>query len=640
MKFKGWDVPRRLWTLSRCVGVAAIASLSRFSNSRERPACFCDTSRFGPFIAMQKRAALSSVETAAHLCRIGFPDLGGAMHLTDFQPLLTAEEDVVARLLSGAVDKLGDGSRPVEPDPSRVVRAAFLRFLLLGGEDGCRPHEKGIRISGAWITGVLDLEACLIPRDMGLTNCHFEATPVLRAAIINRLFLDGSSLPGLEAERMEARGGVYLRGAQVIGEVRILESRLGGNLECNGALIRAVKGYAVNAEAIEARSILARGSVLDGGINLSGAKLVADFDCTEAEISQTDGVANPAITAPDMENRGGIILRRAQINGETSFVASRIEGDLDCTDAVLNNPGKNALDISRMEVRGAFFLDGDAKPNGALVLTGASIGTIHDKESCWPQKGDLLLNRCRYGGFINSPVDARSRLDWLSRQTPERWGEDFWPQPHEQLASVFREMGHYDDARTVLIVKERLQRRARRARASNPIWRAILRVQDFVLAVTVAYGRQPLLAFVWLCLFWGLGVAVYANADRLGALKPNNAVVLRAPEWTLCGVDRSEQRYLPVTQQYANGRAKAGQTQLACFREQWEVSSYPEFNAWMYSLDALLPVIEIGQKAFWRPDPPKPGGFLAINYFYFQSVVGWALSLLAIAGFSGLVKSS
>ena len=39
-------------------------------------------------------------------------------------------------------------------------------------------------------------------------------------------------------------------------------------------------------------------------------------------------------------------------------------------------------------------------------------------------------------------------------------------------------------------------------------------------------------------------------------------------------------------------------------------------------------------------DPPKPGGILAINYFYFQSVIGWASSLLAIAGFSGLVKSA
>jgi hypothetical protein len=43
--------------------------------------------------------------------------------------------------------------------------------------------------------------------------------------------------------------------------------------------------------------------------------------------------------------------------------------------------------------------------------------------------------------------------------------------------------------------------------------------------------------------------------------------------------------------------------------------------------------------AYWRPDPSKPSGSPALIYFYFQSIVGWALSLLAIAGFSGLVKS-
>ncbi|MDQ2634761.1 MAG: hypothetical protein M3Y43_05370 [Pseudomonadota bacterium] len=558
------------------------------------------------------------------------------MRLADFQPLLPAEQDVVARLLSGVVDTLGDGSCPADPDPSRVVRADFLRFLILGGEDGCRPHEKGIRISGGWITGMLDLEACVISRDIGLSNCRFEAVPVLKAAIINRLFLDGSWLPGLQAERMEARGGVYLRAAHVLGEVRILEARLGANLECDGATIRVATGYALNARAIEARSIFTRGSVLTGGIDLSGARLAADFDCTGAEISRPDEVA---ISAPEIESGGGIILRKAQVDGETRFAASKVEGDFDCTDTILKNPGATALDMSRMEIKGAFFLRGDAEPDGTLILTGASIGTIHDKESCWPKKGDLLLNRCRYGGFIDSPVDANSRLDWLSRQTPGRWGEDFWPQPYEQLASVFREMGHVEDARAVLIVKERLQRRARRSRASNPILRAILFVQDVVLAITVAYGRQPLLAFVWLGLFWALGVAVYSNAESLGALKPNSAVVLRSPEWTLCGVDRSEQRLLSASQQPASGRAEAGQTQLACFREQWEVASYPEFNAWMYSLDTLLPVTELGQKAYWRPDPPKPGGTLAINYFYFQSVIGWALSLLAIAGFSGLVKS-
>ena len=64
-------------------------------------------------------------------------------------------------------------------------------------------------------------------------------------------------------------------------------------------------------------------------------------------------------------------------------------------------------------------------------------------------------------------MDAETRLDWLSRQTPERWGEDFWPQPYEQLAAVLGEMGHDEDKRRVLIEKERLSRRARRARARN-----------------------------------------------------------------------------------------------------------------------------------------------------------------------------
>ncbi|MDI6025917.1 hypothetical protein QBK99_06920 [Corticibacterium sp. UT-5YL-CI-8] len=95
---------------------------------------------------------------------------------------------------------------------------------------------------------------------------------------------------------------------------------------------------------------------------------------------------------------------------------------------------------------------------------------------------------------------------------------------------------------------------------------------------------------------------------------------------------------MSVTQQLVNGRGEAGRTQLPRFREQWEVASNPEFSVWIHSLDALLPVIEIGQKAFGGPILQSPG--LAINDFYFQSIAGWALNLLAIAGFAGLVKSA
>lgn len=197
-------------------------------------------------------------------------------------------------------------------------------------------------------------------------------------------------------------------------------------------------------------------------------------------------------------------------------------------------------------------------------------------------------------------------------------------------------MGHDEDARAVLIAKERLQRRAR---ARHPLWRFVLALNDGMLGITVRYGRQPLVAFVWLALFWALGVLIFWQAEQQGALKPNSPVVLRSPEWTLCARERTEQRSMPSTGQPTAGRAGPGQGQLSCFREQPEAASYPEFNPWLYLLDAPLPVLEIGQKAYWRPAPSKPRGPCPLNDFYFQTIVGWALSLLAVAGFSGLVKS-
>jgi hypothetical protein len=537
--------------------------------------------------------------------------------------------------LSGALDRIGDGARPNTDDPARAIRAAFLRFLLLGGEEGYRPHEKGIRVSGAWIQGILDLEACRVFRDIWLKDCRFDAIPVFRSSIIDRLFLDGSLLPGLEAERLEARGGMYLRGAHVTSEVRLSDSRLGGNLVCDGAAIQSRGGFALNAEGIEVRNVFLRGADVRG-INMRGARLEADLDCAGAVVSRPDDVA---IAADAIQVGGSVLLRAAHIDGEVRLTGARIGSDLDCTSTVVTNVDHDALQITRCVIEGAFFLRKEAKINGTLAMTGASMGTLHDEALSWPGEGDLLLNRCRYGAFIGGPVDAEGRLNWLSRQVPERWGEDFWPQPYEQLASVFRDMGHDEDATKVLIEKERLQRRARRKRARQPLLRAILAAKDGILAITVAYGRQPLLAFVWLAFFWALGVAMFAYAERESAFKPSSTVILRSPEWTLCGIDRSEQRFLSSIQMDANGRAEKGQTQLSCFRQQWEASSYPEFNAWMYSIDVLLPVLEMDQKTYWRPDPSKPSGGSALSYYYFQSMVGWVLSLLAVAGFSGLVKS-
>ena len=139
-------------------------------------------------------------------------------------------------------------------------------------------------------------------------------------------------------------------------------------------------------------------------------------------------------------------------------------------------------------------------------MTGATIGSIHDEAASWPKPGDLLLNRCLYSAFIDGPVDAASRLDWLARQTPGALGRGL-------LAAALRaarlrapgdgpRRGRPGRAHRQGAAAARGAAEARAAiRSGGPCsrrWTASSKV-------TVAYGRQPLLAFVWLLFFWALG---------------------------------------------------------------------------------------------------------------------------------------
>ena len=88
---------------------------------------------------------------------------------------------------------------------------------------------------------------------------------MLRSAVIDNLFLDGSALPGLQADRLEARGGLSICSATVSGEIRLRGARIGGNIEADGATVTAADGIAIDADGLEAR----------GGILLRGAKCAA-----------------------------------------------------------------------------------------------------------------------------------------------------------------------------------------------------------------------------------------------------------------------------------------------------------------------------------------------------------------------------
>jgi hypothetical protein len=561
-----------------------------------------------------------------------------ATGLARFGALGRAEQVMLDGVGNGVFDRVGAGGLPKADDADRRVRAELIRVLLLGGDGLPTMHEKGLRLTGAWITGTLDLEGCRIPRDIGLLDCRFDAVPVLRSAMIDTLSLDGSVLPGLNADRVEARGDLLFRSATVDGLIALKGARIEGDLVFDGASLGNPGEVCIAAERISVRGgALFRGARLDGELILSGGRIGGHLDLVGATIERPDSFA---VEANSVTVNGDVALRHATVIGSFDLQTARVGGDLDLSGAALSAPGGIALNLDRTKVVAAFFLRQGARVDGTLSLAGAELGGILDEPASWPAQGDLILNRCLYGALLGAATEAGPRLDWLARQSPDRWGEDFWPQPYEHLAKVLREMGHDDDARSVLIAKERLARRSRRARTGSPLRRAVLVLNDSFLGLTTAYGRMPLLALVWMFVLWALGTMLYAHLESVGALRPYSAVILRSPEWVLCSVPQGEKLFMVSLGAEREGLAQPGQTQMACYLSQPEANAFPKFSAAMLSAEAIIPGLGVGQKDIWSPDTRTTIGYFGKVFAYFQTLAGLALGLLAVAGFSGIVKSS
>lgn len=572
--------------------------------------------------------------------------------LADFEPLRPAEKRLVAWLQAGnRKDFVLSESVPHGPSDAVTLRATLIRYLALGGCDTCRLPNTGLRVWGAYIEGDeensggtkgLDLEGATLPYDLVLFNCQIPDTIILRSAKIKNLFLDGSDVKAeIRADRLQVDGGVFLREATIAGKVRLLGARLVGNLDCDGAKVKA-KDMALICDGMQVEgSVFLRGATIAGKVRLLGARLGGDLSCIGANL-QAKGYA---LHCDMMHAEGNVSLDRATIAGEVRLLGARLGGDLSCAGATLQAKGK-ALICGRAEITGAFFWRDVAKASGCVDLTSASFGSICDDPACWPP--ELLLDRCRYGAFLGaSPTDAQSRLKWLALQQPRKYDNDFWPDPYEHCAKVLREMGHGADARKILIEKERLQRKARRDRIARDLAQARrdrdttprqdglrlhtdrvmghwlhltgLRVWDGILGAVVGYGRKPQNAAWWGLAMWLIGFLVFANAAGHGAIKPNLPQIQLNPAWVDCADDR--------------------RGQLDCFLNHSDAASYPRFNAFIYSADTLIPVVSLEMQSYWIPDDSSNRGMLARGYLWFHIAMGWALTLLAVAGFSGLIKT-
>jgi len=80
---------------------------------------------------------------------------------------------------------------------------------------------------------------------------------------------------------------------------------------------------------------------------------------------------------------------------------------------------------------------------------------------------------------------------------------------------------------------------------------------------------------------------------------------------------------------------------------------YPKFNSFFYALDLFLPIIDLHQASYWLPNANvggvlyeckrfgfefRRGGLLRL-YMWLHILFGWLLTVLLVAGLTGLVRT-
>ncbi|MGI5455613.1 oxidoreductase [Streptomyces sp. CA-249302] len=403
--------------------------------------------------------------------------------------------------------------------PERTVRAAVIAALLLGARGAEAGAVASLRLVGARVSGRLNLGGTQIGCPMWFEDCWFDESVDLFGAETRTVAITGSRIPGLEAGSTRIEGRLDLVRSTMeantvssfhhrISALSIPHAHVTGGIFLNGAVLNAPEGWALSGGGLVADGgVFCRGGfVAHGEVRLLGAQLSGGLFMRGARLEHPGprGVAlaldNAVSTTLDFS--GGFTA-----NGTVRLRGARVSDNLTFEGAVLNGPpdGDGPALVCMLTQAVDFHLTLARPPSGTVDLRGAQVSQLHDSEQSWPEVVELdgfvygAVKVAEAGGHreaLAGPDSAARRVAWI-RRSP-----GYSPQPYEQLASCYRKAGHDDDARRVLLAKQRHRRRS----LSLPA-----RVWGHLLDATVGYGYRPWLAGVWLLLLTALGTTVFGT---------------------------------------------------------------------------------------------------------------------------------
>ncbi|MFC8512777.1 oxidoreductase [Streptomyces sp. NPDC057257] len=432
------------------------------------------------------------------------------------------------RVGSEAGDRVAGGG---DWGPGRTVRAEVIAALLLGarGVEGARAVAS-IGLVGARISGTLNLGGARIGHPVWFEDCWFDEGVNLFGAETRTVAITGSRVPGLEAGSTRIEGRLDLLGSTVetmpvsafhreISALSLTHAHVTGGVILNRAVLSAPEGWALSGGGLVADGgVFCSRMVVHGEVRLLGAQLSGGLFMRDARLERP-GPRGVALALDSAVASTLDLSRGFTANGTVRLRGTRVSDNVTFEGAVLNGPPDGAGPALLCTLMQAvdFDLTLARPPSGTVDLRGAQVSQLHDSEQSWPEV--VELDGFVYGSIkvteagerreaVARPDSTAHRLAWI-RRTP-----GYSPQPYEQLASWYRKAGHDDEARRVLLTKQR----HRRSSLSLPA-----RVWGHLLDATVGYGYRPWLAGVWLLVLTLLGTAVFGANSPTRAEKGEGA---------------------------------------------------------------------------------------------------------------------
>jgi hypothetical protein len=522
--------------------------------------------------------------------------------------LTRAEWGMWQAFLNGSEYDLRSGEAELD-DPNgdqvwgsdRTVRARVISLLLLHGPPPLLGRVASLHVSGAHITGVLDLSGGIIEPYFELRQCRFEKEVRMAEARMHTARLVDCYIPRLEAARLNTDGDLHLPRCSIPEGVKLTDATIGTDLMLNEATVgsgRRIRAIAADGITVS-QELQASLLVTDGEVSLRGATIgsslhmfgsvlrntkgryalhapqmtvehVASFaDANRGRSSQLQGSATPASGTPVSFADSGSRWRtkRFECTGGVVLDDGRFGSSLVIENARFELKRDQELSLRRIQTPELNFTP-RAPERGLVVLSGATVEKLLDRVGSWPRDQRLWMAGFTYQQAIpkEGHFNVRERLRWLAAATPE-----YSPLPYEQLALMYRNSGEDTNARAVLLAKQR------RRRETLPL---VGKVWGYLQDWTVAYGYRPAQAALWMAVLWAAS-AMYFAAHRPEALKGDES---------------------------------------------------PHWNAALYTLDLLLPVITLGQDNAW--DPAGVPQWVAAGLI----LLGWILATTVATGATRLLR--